>query len=117
MPAWDSAAALAVAGDLGSGSQAQIDWDEGAGESWVRLVAAARVVALVSINFPLVLAERQAELGSIHSDVVTVIVDSLEDTNLSCSMDVLVSVFDDRARLEVLNPEHFSAYDLWYATV
>ncbi|WP_433200402.1 hypothetical protein ACQP00_28715 [Dactylosporangium sp. CS-047395] len=95
-----------------------IDWDEGAGESWVRLIVDNAVVAYVSIVLPLVILERDAtRFSEPDSKVKKIVVEAMASRELSSAKEVLVATFGDSPRLDTFNAEQFSADELWYATV
>jgi hypothetical protein len=115
---WSAEVALDVAHALESKSSSAVDWDCGAGEEWARVVEGDRAVALVSTAFPLAIVERSRDYGQLAEKNVSIIaVESLDSAELACSDTILQTVFGDSARLHSLDPSHFSAHDLWYATV
>lgn len=115
---WSSKAAHDVAAKLAQEERANIDWDDGAGERWLRIVNTSHASALISIVLPLVLVERRASRSADSIQSVTkVFVDDLDSVELSCSPEVLAEVFGSPERFNVIDPAGFSANDLWYATV
>ncbi|MFL6074710.1 MAG: hypothetical protein ACJ73S_15045 [Mycobacteriales bacterium] len=95
-----------------------VDWDEAAGEAWGRLVLEGDVVALVSAKLPLMFVAGKVGslLGSMEG-LVTVEVPALDAPVLQAGLDVLSGLFGSGERFHLLDPEGFSANDLWYATV
>lgn len=115
---WTAATATEVAQAIGRRCEAVIDWDEGAGESWVRLVIGRAVVAYVSTVLPLAIIERRlAETGELDPKVHSIVVGAMADPELSSSEAAVEIAFGQSSRLDMLNRDGFSADDLWYATV
>ncbi|KAB8189126.1 hypothetical protein FH608_040460 [Nonomuraea phyllanthi] len=113
--AWGPGAALSTAALLApSGS---VDWDERAGESWVRALDDDEVTALVSIRLPLLLATPDRLAGAaLPAEVVAVAVGDLDEPALSCPETALAAAFGEAA-VARLDSDAFSATDLWYVTV
>jgi predicted nucleic acid-binding protein len=115
---WSSEAARDTATTLAHSSGGEVDWDEGAGEEWLRIIDGTRLIALVSTVLPLIFALRnKSESEGFSEDVVVVPVDDFDAVQLSCSLAILSEAFGASERLRVLDPKRFSANDLWYATV
>jgi hypothetical protein len=115
---WSSRAAREAAAALTSSSAATVDWDEGAGECWVRLIIGPRVVALFSVTLPFVLIQQNiGELKELGRDMIVVAIDDFDKIQLSCSRETLNEAFGSSDRFGLLDPQGFSANDLWYATV
>jgi hypothetical protein len=115
---WSSAAAREVAATLARSPGAKVDWDEGAGEEWLRVFDGPSLVALISVALPFVFIQRD-DNGSerLNGDLAVVAVDDFDEVQLSCSLEVLEGAFGASDRLGSLNPEGFSANDLWYSTI
>lgn len=114
---WTSAAALNLARAIGE--DGAIDWDDGAGESWIRVIDRdGRVVAFVSVDLPFVMVEEAAvpSDGSLSS-FPHVVVPDLAEPALAATGQVLRDVFGNSPRLDIIDPNAFSANDLWYTTV
>lgn len=115
---WASASALQLAGEVGRGRGWTVDWDAGAGESWARLIDDDRVVAFVSVVLPIVLIEESATSADAqYGTALPIVVTALEAPVLSVSRKSLGDAFGESDRLNVIELTHFSANDLWYATV
>ncbi|GAA2114363.1 hypothetical protein [Streptomyces synnematoformans] len=114
---WSPEAARASAALIASGPQVRIDWDESAGENWLRIVDETHVVALVSVAFPFALIQKAPGVKRPEGEIVSVVVDGLDDVELECSSETLVEVYGNFDRLRTLNSGGFSANDLWYVTV
>jgi hypothetical protein len=115
---WTATSAADVARSIGGHQNAVIDWDEGAGECWVRLVVGKAVVAYVSTVLPLAIIERHlAETSKLDPKVQSIVVGAMADPELSSSEAAVETAFGHSRRLDMLNREQFSADDLWYATV
>lgn len=115
---WSAEAALEAAARLARDTSAEVDWDKGAGERWLRIVGGRHVSALVSVILPLALIETTViSPGDSIQDVIQIFVEDLDGVELSCSPAVLAEVFDLPGQMDVPDPAGFSANDLWYATV
>ena len=116
---WSATAAVEAARALGGGRpEAVIDWDDGAGESWVRLLAGNTVIAYVSTVVPLAMITGQsAETTGLDSVAQSITVSSMTDPELSSSQAAIETAFGPSERFGLLDLEQFSADDLWYATV
>lgn len=116
--AWSPRIAREVANTIARGLTADVDWDEGAGEEWLRVMDGPRQLALVSIKVPFAFISTNAE-GSKSSatEIVTIDIDDFDKVQLSCSPLILAEVFGSSDRLDALDSESFSANDLWYSTV
>jgi len=100
------------------GRRAEVDWDEGAGEGWLRVLADAHLVALVSTKLPFVFLQAStSEVADSVEGVTVVAVSDFYDVQLSCSLAILGEIFGASPRFRSLDPDGFSANDLWYATV
>lgn len=97
---------------------AEVDWDDDSGEEWARILVDRFVIALVRAQLPLVIVVRGevGRLRALGSGVVVVIVDDMDTPRLSCRSDVISQVFPEREVSPTLEPEAFSALDLWFAT-
>lgn len=97
---------------------AQLDWDEDAGEDWARVVVDQWVVALVRIPIPLLLVLRAEarDLSAMDPEVVVVPLDDMDSPDLRASTECILDAFPEREPSPTLNPGAFSAMDLWYAT-
>jgi len=109
---WSAALATEFARGLGVHSEPVIDWDDGAGESWVRLIVGNAVVAYVSTVFPVAIIERNS--APVNEKIM---VEAMASRELSSAKGALEAAFGDSPRLDALNTERFSADELWYATV
>ena len=115
---WSAGIAREVAANLARGPASEIDWDEGAGENWLRVIDGDQVVGLVSAVLPFSFVQRsEGSLGWCDKEVVVVVVDDFDDLQLSCSPSVLCGVFGSSERLKLLDLDGFSVSDLWYSTV
>ena len=113
---WSATAALEKASYLKGGSMAVIDWDGGAGENWVRVIEQDQVVALVSAIIPVALA-RSDIIGKLGADIFAIVVDDFENAEMFCSSAILEHVFGLTRISAVLDPDRFSANELWFATI
>lgn len=116
---WSATAAYEVASTLMGDAGLEIDWDDKAGERWIRIVDNGRVVCLISIRMPFAFVrEGKISTKNVGDHVTTiVVVDDFGEAQLSCPLVVLCEMFGGCERFEFLDPESFSPDDLWYATV
>jgi hypothetical protein len=119
--AWASGDSLGIAKALARAIGARIDWDERAGENWIRVIADTRVVALISTLGPLTVMVDEAagviqDYAGPHPEIV--IVSSVEDVVLRADREVLLEAFGERVRNSpAFDPACFSAEDLWFISV
>lgn len=115
---WSADAALEVAHGLGRSVAATIDWDNGAGETWIRLIKESQVVGLISTAFPIafVVSEIGPEEAQ-HQGLLILALLAIDEPILRAEKGALSEAFGATARLDALNMDAFSAHDLWYATV
>ncbi|MFG2091911.1 MULTISPECIES: hypothetical protein [unclassified Spirillospora] len=112
---WSALTAQSMASDLARDMSAEVDWDENAGETWLRVIAGKQVVGLISTVLPF--AFIQENTMAKEEGMVIVTVDDFNYPQLSCSLSTLNNAFDVPERLQLLDLEKFSVNDLWYATV
>jgi hypothetical protein len=120
-PGWRPERGTDVGHQLAGRVAGELEWDDGAGENWSRVIVNRQAaVALIYMRGPLliVLARIAAEVADITTEWPTIVVPALDDEILSCDPQVLRTAFGDQVTHETLvNAERFSASDLWYATV
>lgn len=114
---WSREAAHATASTLAISASARIDWDDGAGEQWLRILKAHRVIALVSVQVPLVIAEGPRRTADAPERVVVIHVSDFDEPEIAASKETLASAFGSSERFHILDTVGFSVNDLWYATV
>lgn len=115
---WATGRSVKIAKALGRVSVARIDWDEDAGENWIRVITGVNVIAMVSTLGPLVIvSEEIAEM--VNTDQFeAVIVSNMEDATLAADIGTLVEAFDRRIDLSpALDPACFTANELWFVSV
>jgi hypothetical protein len=96
-----------------------VDWDQGSGEEWGRIVVGSRLVALVCARVPLVILADGASTASpdgVPGGPVALIVPSMDSACLSVSPDILEAVFGRSVSRE-LAYDAVSAEDLAWATI
>lgn len=106
----------AIAGRLGS----QLEWDDGAGEDWARVLAGGRVVVLVCMLGPLLIVtgDIAADVAGIAAKLLVISVPSIDDEILECQGESLRAAFGEQGWDETdFDMTCFSAGDLWYMTV
>jgi hypothetical protein len=109
----------------GSGIFADLrcEWDPDADEQWVRLLKTSTVLALLWVPGPLVIAttghhdiDDEIE-GQIGVGVEQVNVAHIDRPTLSLQADRIPEIWPDREWPHgSIDPQAFSAHDLWYAT-
>jgi hypothetical protein len=115
---WTTGSALETANDLKPQPSSRVDWDEGAGESWARVIDKRRVVGMVSTKLPIVFIEKALDMRSIDVKSISVVqVCDMESIELSAQLSSLEQAFGESSRFHMLSSAGFSADDLWYATV
>jgi hypothetical protein len=102
----------------------RVDWDESAGEEWLRILKTSMVLGLVWVPGPLVIAtsghheivdevERWTE-----TSVEQVAVPHLDSPVLRLQVQHIGDVWPGLEwPVDAIDPECLSAHDLWYATV
>lgn len=116
--AWSSGAAREMALSFARSSGVEVDWDDGAGEEWLRVLDGSRVMALVSVKLPLAFIRGDAsERIETFDDISLITVSDFDDPRLSCAPVILEEGFGATRRFESIDAGGFSANDLWYATV
>jgi hypothetical protein len=116
---WEALAAFRSASD-----GRKIDWDDDAGEQWGRVLANNGVVALVSAQLALTILRSDVAAPSTGAAAaaVSITVADFDAIELRADRGVLVTAFPDIADVmsgdkALIDPDGFSAQDLWYATV
>jgi hypothetical protein len=99
------------------------EWDEAAGEEWIRLLKTSMVLALLWVPGPLVIATTGHH--DIDDEIERLCGISVEQVNvahidspvLSIRHDVIGQIWPDRDwPTGAIDPAAMSAHDLWYAT-
>jgi hypothetical protein len=106
----------AIAGRLDS----ELDWDEGAGEAWARVLDGGRVVVLICMLGPLLIVtgDTAAGLADITAGLPVITVPSIDDEILECRGESLRAAFGEQGWDAIgFDMACFSAGDLWYMTV
>jgi hypothetical protein len=106
-----------VAGGL---SGARLDWDEGAGEEWARIADTHGIVALIHLHVPLALvAANHADELDLAKHLPTYSIATVANMDapiLSAHHDDLETLAGRKVS-SAIDPEEFSANDLWWVTV
>jgi hypothetical protein len=114
---WTGAAAQTAARKIAD-ETFRIDWDDGAGEAWIRLISGGEVKAYISVEVPLMLAVEGVGTGKdVDPSLQVIIMQDVEQPVLAASTEVLHQIFGKSDRLSRLDITSFSGNDLWYATV
>jgi len=101
----------------------RVEWDQAAGEDWLRVLKTSLVLALVWVPGPLVIAtsghhEIVDEIERLTGVTVEQIaVPHIDSPVLSLRPDRLAELWPDRDwPVGAVDPSALSAHDLWYAT-
>ncbi|MEV4324294.1 hypothetical protein AB0J37_18840 [Microbispora rosea] len=117
---WTIAAAVEAAATVASHVRGEVDWDEGAGEEWARVILEGESIFMISMAMPFAIASLSVPEDAIQNDLIQVVwVPSLGSPVLTCDPEALEAGFGDlKSRSSVsLAIGGFSAKDLWYITV
>ncbi|MFA7761326.1 hypothetical protein [Streptomyces sp. NRRL S-448] len=116
---WTTGTASEVAGDLARSAGAVLDWDIDADEEWLSLLVDNTRIAMISTKIPLIVALECYLLGSspLPKGARFIGVPSFEDPVMCCDTDALRQAFGEAQAYGTLDPDLFSANDLWFATV
>lgn len=101
--------------------EARLDWDEGAGEDWGRILVEQRAVVLVSMLVPLALVCGTVPapvLAMLELEKVTALVSQrCDQREFASDLETLKRVFRRTEWSEAVDPHCFSANELWWVTV
>lgn len=117
---WSHGRVLGNARAISVRAMGYIDWDQDAGEEWIRIIVGARVCTFISTAVPLGFLS-EASRGSLdvsacHFKIITV--PDMNASVLACAPDVLRAAFGESAvDSPALDADCFSAEQLWFATV
>ena len=105
---------------LAAVASAWLDWDEGAGESWARLLIGDKFAALVSLEMPLVII-RNSLMGYANGlselDGIEVVpVSGFDDRSYSIDRELAQALQLPRLEAE-FDTRHFSITEFWWATI
>jgi len=117
---WDESQSVRIVTLLASRLGGRLEWDRDAGEDWARISPGESSVVLVYMNGPLLLVTEDIadRLRDMASGLPLVEVPAFNAVVLTCDPHVLRDAFGDRTwRNRALDPDHFSAQDLWFCTV
>lgn len=105
------------------GSPTVVDWDEGAGEHWARIMIEEATIALVSMTRPFIIAitssEAVATLVDLDASADSMVTIAIASTGapLLCSTASAIAAFAGREISPALDVRKFSADDLMWATL
>lgn len=91
---------------------AEVDWDEGAGELWARLITGGQVAAALSVRGPILFVREASVPGELALTVVRV--PAMDAAVLSCDKAVLQRFFAQDLFTEQFDHTRFSFDDLYY---
>lgn len=113
---WDSAAALEFASSLGDASGASVDHDAGAGESWIQVLTADELLAVVHVHRPFVMVQPGVVVPQRERSPVVLLSARLHDPSFRADPQAIVAAFGSGGD-SVAVAGDFSPADLWFATV
>jgi hypothetical protein len=113
--AWSISVASVVAWVFATAHGLEVDFDGDAGEGWVRLIREGRPVAYLNVHVPLLLSA--GTTGTWPYPIVAVVLEDLDTQALRCVPQLLSDAFGSDRLQEHLDPEGFTAEELWYGTV
>jgi hypothetical protein len=117
---WSADRALEIARSIATDAGGDVDWDDEAGEEWVRVVRANRPIAVLLCARPLAFAVEEVAdaLRRACVDLEVIVVPAMDEPILTSDHDVLAALFGDRVLdSEAFAAESFSVEELWFATV
>ncbi len=116
---WQQQRSLQAGQQISAWLEADLDWDEGAGEQWIRVREGERVVALIALTGPLIFIRKEL-IDSIEVDDAfdLIPVPEMDAHVFDADPATLRLAFGDRAfSSPALDPRSFSAEELWFASV
>ena len=121
-PAWSASVAAETLEDLRHAlGDGRIDWDRDAGEAWGRLMVAARPVVALSALVPLALVSGPVDSRVLsvleRSKVVVIASADWERRELKADPETVKRVFRRTEWSAAVDPQGFSASELWWMTV
>lgn len=118
---WRRERSVQLGGAIAARLDSPLDWDEGAGEGWARVLAGGRVVVLICMSGPLLIVtgDTAAGVADITAGLPVITVPSIDDEILQCRGDSLRAAFGEQGwdNETGFDMARFSAGDLWYMTV
>ena len=118
---WNETTSLRAAELIASLADAEIDWDDDAGEEWSSVLTAERAIAYVSMVGPLVFIVEDVAMSLdevSERSLNAVPIPSLDASVLQCEERALTEAFGPTAvGSRAVDPACFSAQDLWFATI
>lgn len=115
---WSREVAVTVADGLADTCSGGVDWDRDSGEDWIRILRGPEVVALVSAIGPLAFVVGSSADRELARRMGVVVVPDLQAAVLASDVTALRDAFGERAvNSPALNPQCFSAEDLWFVSV
>ncbi len=117
---WSPDRALDGARAVSARVRGYTDWDEDAGEGWIRILVGTEVLALVSVAVPIgFIREKSNEgLDLSMSGLDLIAVPHIDARVLTCTRDAIAEAFgESAASCLALDVRGFSAEELWFATV
>lgn len=105
-------------------SSLTLDWDDGAGEEWVRFFSVSLgTVCMIHVKLPIAFVCNSYDyscIGACLRNIEIVYVDSFSEDEWSVDLGRLkdkVPEIDWHTSIDIVNPDSFSLSDLYYATV
>jgi hypothetical protein len=108
---------------LESVGESSLDWDQGAGEGWARILVGNQVVAIVRFDEPLVFLLDRYLTGSLANElqehkIVLVRTGDMDSKTYKLDVESIRDIFPNlQWPYEAIDPGELSVLDLWWATV
>lgn len=118
---WSVERGLAALERVSEHRPGKVDWDSGAGEDWAAFLVDDRLVTIAHLSVPIAVTSDPGQVEVLRNAGVreVVVVPDFADAALRCEVAVLdQTLFAGSGGVDdSLDPEAFSARDLWAATV
>ena len=113
---WSATHASVVAWAASLSQELTYEWNYEAGEDWLAFSQGNNGLGFMSAKLPLLLCTRALAVRPWPDPLTVVEVPDLHERILTCDMDVLEKCFERKIDRTVLDPQAFSASDLWFCT-
>ena len=116
-PAWSASLASVVAWTACLHRDLTIDRDHDAGEAWITLLRDRTPLGHLGADLPLLMCTRTLARENWPFPLVVIGLPDLNRPVMRCEPAVLEDCFDRAISAKSLDPEAFSAADLWFCTI